>query len=144
MVIKESVSIVYLNLQGNNIGPIGLQQLCSVLTDPKASVNHLDIRNNHIPDYALKILLAMLYQNNSLMRIDYDVTDPENVTKLQDYKKVESLSIDRLKNWLKKEMNEELHLKTWHKIVFPVWFWKTLMHAKHEAFRFKYETTKMT
>lgn len=45
---------------------------------------------------------------------------------------------------MRKESNEELEIKTWHKIVFPVWLWKTMIHAKHEAFRFKYETTKMT
>ena len=34
----------------------------------------------------------------------------------------------------------EIHIKLWHKIVFPVYIWKTFIHAKHEAFRFKYDT----
>lgn len=28
----------------------------------------------------------------------------------------------------------------WKKIVFPVWFWESLMHDKHDAFAFKYDT----
>ena len=29
-------------------------------------------------------------------------------------------------------------IRTWEKIVFPIWLWKTFIHAKHEAFEFKY------
>ena len=36
-----------------------------------------------------------------------------------------------------------VHLKCWHYIVFPVWIWKTFIHAKHEAFRFKYDSIQM-
>lgn len=54
------------------------------------------------------------------------------------------MPLSRVYSWLKKESHEELELKTWHKVCFPVWLWKTLIHAKHEAFRFKYQTTKMT
>ena len=28
----------------------------------------------------------------------------------------------------------------WQKICFPIWLWKSLIHDKHEAFRFKYCT----
>ena len=31
-------------------------------------------------------------------------------------------------------------IKLWEKIVFPVWAFKVLIHDKHEAFRFKYNT----
>ena len=31
----------------------------------------------------------------------------------------------------------------WQKIVFPIWLWKTLIHAKHEAFEFKYDPDSM-
>ena len=37
----------------------------------------------------------------------------------------------------------ELPLKCWHYIVFPVWIWKTFIHAKHEAFRFKYDSESL-
>lgn len=39
-----------------------------------------------------------------------------------------------------KSHTQELHIKSWEKIVFPVYLWKTFIHAKHEAFRFKYDT----
>ena len=32
----------------------------------------------------------------------------------------------------------------WQKIVFPIWLWKSLIHDKHEAFRFKYDTKAIT
>ena len=30
-------------------------------------------------------------------------------------------------------------IPVWQKIVFPIWIWKTFIHAKHEAFEFKYD-----
>ena len=44
-------------------------------------------------------------------------------------------------NFLAEAADDEEHeveIKCWHYIVFPVWIWKTFIHAKHEAFRFKY------
>ena len=38
------------------------------------------------------------------------------------------------------EMEKHHELPRWQKIVFPIWIWKSLMHDKHEAFRFKYDT----
>ena len=47
-------------------------------------------------------------------------------------------------NSLKEEFEHEAHehhkIKLWEKIVFPVWIFKVLIHDKHEAFRFKYNT----
>ena len=31
----------------------------------------------------------------------------------------------------------------WQKFCFPIWCWKSLIHDKHEAFRFKYNTVSM-
>lgn len=39
--------------------------------------------------------------------------------------------------------HHEVSYKLWEKIVFPVYLWKSLIHAKHEAFRFKYVTSKL-
>jgi len=36
------------------------------------------------------------------------------------------------------------HIPLWQKIVFPIWIWKSLIHDKHEAFRFKYDTVAIT
>ena len=32
----------------------------------------------------------------------------------------------------------------WQKVCFPIWLWKSLIHDKHEAFRFKYDTAAIT
>ena len=34
----------------------------------------------------------------------------------------------------------ELELKCWHYVVFPVWIWKTFIHAKHLAFHHKFDS----
>ena len=31
----------------------------------------------------------------------------------------------------------------WQKIIFPIWCWKSLIHDKHEAFAFKYDTREI-
>ena len=35
------------------------------------------------------------------------------------------------------------HIPLWQKICFPIWCWKSLIHDKHEAFRFKYDTREI-
>ena len=37
----------------------------------------------------------------------------------------------------------DVHIKCWQYILFPVWIKKTFMHAKHEAFRFKYDSKSL-
>lgn len=46
---------------------------------------------------------------------------------------------------LKEEDNLHHHheIPLWQKIVFPIWLWKSLIHDKHEAFRFKYDTVSI-
>lgn len=42
---------------------------------------------------------------------------------------------------LENEDDEHHHdIKLWEKIIFPIYLWKTFLHAKHDAFRFKYDT----
>ena len=77
-VLRLSSVIEHLNLSGNIIGPNGLQKLCSVLSESTCTVTSLNIRNNNIPDFALKILLACLYQNNTLLVINYTVKEKAN------------------------------------------------------------------
>lgn len=36
-----------------------------------------------------------------------------------------------------------MEIKCWHRIIFPIWIWKTFIHAKHEAFRFKFDADKL-
>lgn len=142
-VLKQTSSIEKLNLSYNSIGPNGLQKLCSVLSEPTCTVTTIDITNNNIPDHSLKILLACLYKNDSLQKIHYTVKKEENIKKLEDFKKVEKQSIEKINYWLREEINEHVEIPLWQKIIFPIWCFKYLQHLKHEAFRFKYETQKL-
>jgi len=36
--------------------------------------------------------------------------------------------------------NHHHETPTWQKVCFPIWAWKAMIHDKHEAFRFKYDT----
>ena len=38
------------------------------------------------------------------------------------------------------EEHHHHHIPCWQKVIFPIWCWKSLIHDKHEAFRFKYNT----
>ncbi len=63
--IKETKTIEVLNLQSNRIGPTGLHHICSALIE-NSSIKVLDIRDNLIEDESLKILLVMLFNNNTI------------------------------------------------------------------------------
>ena len=55
------------------------------------------------------------------------------------------MCVDAAKNHIREIMIDEDHfeIKCWHKVCFPVWIWKTFIHAKHEAFRFKYDSESL-
>jgi len=59
--------------------------------------------------------------------------------------KSEGLDSLHITTVLKKEDEDHHHHETplWQKIIFPIWCWNSLIHDKHEAFRFKYETTEI-
>ena len=56
------------------IGPEGLQQICSSLALNK-SVKMLDIQRNEIPDESLKMLLALLFKNETILEIKYSLVN---------------------------------------------------------------------
>ena len=47
--------------------------------------------------------------------------------------------------WLEKHQDQNSnHKLSWkQKICLPIWCWKSFIHDKHEAFRFKYDTEKL-
>jgi hypothetical protein len=114
-------------------------------------MENLDITKNNIEDAYLKILLAMLMQNPHIVSIKYDLTSEENLHKLDEFnaKYGDNKSIDLSKSG---QVTVELeghhddhhhHFKTWEKVVCCVYVWKSFIHAKHEAFRFKYDTASI-
>jgi hypothetical protein len=80
----------------------------------------------------------MLLNNESILKIKYTLREENNKMLLAELAKIEHLSSDKQR---KKILSKhKIHLPLWQKIVFPIWLWKSLMHDKHEAFAFKYDT----
>ena len=81
--------------------------------------------------------------NKQITEIKYTLSDPVN----QDRKERFTALANKKMN--AKEIRKELlldhsqRLKCWQKAILPYWLYKTLMHYKHEAFRFKYSTEKL-
>ena len=92
-----------------------------------------------IQDESLKILLAMLFRNTVLQNIKYSVTNEENIKRLQQFKEISHLSVEEIEEKLEKLQDH--HEVSWkQKLCLPFWCWKSFIHDKHEAFRFKYDT----
>lgn len=102
------------------------------------SIKILDIRNNKIQDESLKTLLAMLYMNEVVQQIKYTVTNEKNIQRLDKFRENTHLTVEEIEEKMKDTHHEELTCK--QKACFPLWCWKSFIHAKHEAFRFKYDS----
>ena len=90
-ILKENFTIKRVNLSKNQIGPVGLQTICSALCDPDCEVQEIDISENSIPDKSLKMLMAMLYQNKSITKMKYTLTDPENQERFARFQQIQNL-----------------------------------------------------
>lgn len=88
------------------------------------------------------MLLAMLYKNGNLVQIEYTVTNEENKDRLERFNQYKQLTCDEIEEKLEKDHSNE-DLPIWQKIVCCVWCWKSFIHDKHEAFRFKYDTKSL-
>jgi len=92
--------------------------------------------------------MGMLYMNDKLRQIKYSVTSEENIERVAKFRRLckefEDLEDPRNASYyLAIGGSHHPEIKLWHKIVFPVWIWKTFIHAKHEAFRFKYDSKSL-
>ena len=65
--------------------------------------------------------------------------DEENPGKQHSEEAVEKFLTEAMAD----EHHDHVEIKCWQYIVFPVWIWKTFIHAKHEAFRFKYDSMSL-
>lgn len=139
--LKENSAIVELNLSDNNIGTKGLNHLCSALSYNR-SVLYLDIRRNPIPWGANKILLALLYKNPNIMEIKYSRYDEEGKEYSESVEHVdpEELRFDRQ---FETEHNKLEKTKEGKCKLFWCGICMSFSAAKKEAFRFKYDATKL-
>ena len=104
----------------------------------------LDIRNNPIQDPQYKVLYGLLMNNSSILRIEYTLMEEKNLEMIEEFKSLQEQGYTSLSasQHLEHLAHEHHHRPTplWQKICFPIWCWKSLIHDKHEAFRFKYDT----
>ena len=81
----------------------------------------------------------MLFRNNMLQNIKYSVTNDENIARLKYFKEIKHLSVEEIEEKLG-EMSDQHEISWKEKLCLPLWCWKSFIHDKHEAFRFKYDT----
>lgn len=93
-----------------------------------------------IQDESLKILLAMLYRNQVLKNIKYSITNEDNIKRLAQFKQISHLTPIEIEDQLEKLDAGHGSLRWYQKICLPLWCWRSFIHDKHEAFRFKYDT----
>ena len=145
--IDENNTIKELRLSNCKLNGSALTMLADSLTKTtNENLTHLDFRENHyIQDPQLKVLFGLLQNNSSIRSIEYTLQDEHNhnnLLKLKEFHEDGMSTIEATKKI--DEMNHSHHhhaIPLWQKIVFPIWLWKSLIHDKHEAFRFKYDTT---
>ena len=150
--ISDSAMVRSLNISHNKFTQVGLQEICSALAEEGCQVTFLDITHNKIPDPQLKMLMGMLYMNDKIQDIRYTLKQEKNKDRRDkfqelknEFEQYEDPTIEEAKEHFLSVMADDHHpeIKCWHKIVFPVWIWKTFIHAKHEAFRFKYDSESL-
>ena len=105
-------------------------------------VEELNITNNKIPDRFLKVLLALLVVNPKIEKIEYSLNEKENIQKREKFR--ERIQLKPYDSHVLHDFDHHHHATPlWQKIIFPIWIWQTFIHAKHEAFRFKYDAEKL-
>ena len=77
-----------------------------------------------------------------MLHIDYSLVQEENIEKRKKFKELheQGVETDKIARLLDEMAHHHHAIPLWQKIIFPIWLWKSLMHDKHEAFRFKYDT----
>ena len=96
--------------------------------------------------------MGMLYMNEKISHIKYTLQEETNIKRrnkfnqlVHEFEQYEDPTIDEAKEHFLSVMADDHHpeIRCWHRVVFPVWIWKTFIHAKHEAFRFKYDSESL-
>ena len=147
LIEMEGNSIERLKINDNNLGSDGLQHVCSSMVCNK-SILYLNIENNNVEDASYKVLYSLFQKNKVISELRYSLTDKENQNKREKFAELlrgEDAPED-LNEWLECHQNEEhshAELNWKQKVCLPLWCWKSFIHDKHEAFRFKYDTEKL-
>ena len=142
--IDENSTIKELRLRDCKINAKTLTELAGVLTKTQNQhLIHLDIRDNPIQDEQYKLLFGLLQNNHTILNIEYTLYDEENIKKYNEFREFEKQELsahDIAEALAHGGHGHHAHIPLWQKILLLPWLWKTLIHDKHEAFRFKYDT----
>ena len=140
--IEENSTIKRLKLKNTGIGSQGLQLIVSALcSEGNENLESLDIQGNYIPDKHLKMLLVLMYKNRNIQEIWYTLVETENQDRKSKYLKMiqeEGLGAQEAARRMTGHGHHD-HYKWWHYALVGPWLWKSFVHAKHEAFAFKYD-----
>ena len=79
----------------------------------------------------------MLYRNNTIQVIKYSVSNEINIERIKQFEELRDNPPEIIEDHMEKE---HLTLTCRQKACLPFWCWKSFIHDKHEAFRFKYDT----
>ena len=77
------------------------------------------------------------------MKIDYTVSNEENIKRLKQFSELKHLESHEIEEKLEMDHSHD-EIECWQKVLACIWCWKSFMHDKHEAFRFKYDTKAMS
>lgn len=78
-ILKKFTKIKTCDISSNGIGSDGMQKICSGLCNENSKLEHLDIQDNPISDKSLKMLMAMLLHNTSILEINYTLKEANNI-----------------------------------------------------------------
>lgn len=130
-----------MNISKNKIGHKELNKICTSLIDNQY-LEGIDISENTFIDSDMKILYPFLQKNVKLRSITYTLTDHVNVEKRELFNNLSHLVTHQVREELDKQFKHEIDWKV--KLCLPLWCWRSFIHDKHEAFRFKYDTKKLS
>lgn len=75
--------------------------------------------------------------------IEYSLSNPSNIDKVQMFNENLHLTEKKLREKIAKEREHDHEMNWKVKLCLPLWCWRSFIHDKHEAFRFKYDTKKL-
>ena len=90
------------------------------------------------------MLLVLVYKNRNIQQVDYSLVEPENKERKEHYLQLTDVEgVDPLEAQKKMGHGHHDHYHWWDYCLFLPWVWKSFVHAKHEAFAFKYDPEVM-
>jgi len=86
----------------------------------------------------------MLFRNKTIEDIKYSLSNEKNISRFRFYLRYKKLPHKEIESIMRSKDDHHVQEMSWkQKICLPLWCWKSFIHDKHEAFRFKYDTNAL-